>query len=347
MDRDNYYMEQAFELAELGLGQTSPNPPVGCVIVKNDAVISTARTQSGGRPHAEHIAIDNAKEDLTRATIYITLEPCCVTSYAKIPCVEKVIKVGVSRVVISVIDPNPAINGRSVKILQEAGIDVKIGILKEKGEAVIRGFKKRILTNTSLVTLKLAISLDGKIALKNGKSKWITNEKQRLLAHELRAKNDAILTGIGTVMADDPLLTCRLPRVNHNPIRIILDTDFRISKQSQIIQTSANIRTIIFTTKDMKNPYKDIEIVKVKREKDGVCLNEVLRKTADLGINNLLVEAGQRVNTSFIKEKLVDQVVVFQSNKFIGGDGLDAIGDLNYSELAECLKLDTTIVGEK
>ena len=168
-----------------------------------------------------------------------------------------------------------------------------------------------------------------------------------MLAHELRAKNDAILTGIGTVMADDPLLTCRLPRVNHNPIRIILDTDFRISKQSQIIQTSANIRTIIFTTKDMKNPYKDIEIVKVKREKDGVCLNEVLRKTADLGINNLLVEAGQRVNTSFIKEKLVDQVVVFQSNKFIGGDGLDAIGDLNYSELAECLKLDTTIVGEK
>ena len=336
MDRDSYYMKQAFKLAESGLGQTAPNPSVGCVIVKNGIVISTARTQNGGRPHAEHIAIDNAKEDLTGATIYITLEPCCSTSHTKISCVEKIIKAKISEVVISVIDPNPLINGKGVATLQKAGIKVKIGILKEKCEEIIKGFKKRMLTNMPFITLKLAMSLDGKISLKNGKSKWITNKRQRLLAHQLRAKNDAILTGINTVIVDDPLLTCRLSEITHNPVRIILDTDFRIPKQSQIVQTSANVKTIIFTAKDVKNPYKNIEIIRVKKANNGLCLNAVLQKMANLGINNLLVEAGQKINTSFIKEKLVDKIIVFH-----------VIGDLNYSQLTECLKMDTTIINEK
>ena len=346
MNIDNYYMEQALKLAESGLGQTAPNPSVGCVIVKNDAIISTARTQNGGRPHAEHIAIDDAREDLTGASIYITLEPCCVSSHAKVACVEKIIKARLGKVVISAIDPNPAMGGRSIKILQKAGLEVKTGVLKERCEEFIKGFKKRILTNTPLVTLKLAISLDGKIALKDGRSKWITTGNQRLLAHKLRARNDAILTGIGTVIADDPLLTCRLPEIQHNPVRIILDTDFKMPEHSQIIKTSTNIRTIILTAKEVKNPYKNIEIIKVKRVKSGLCLNEVLKKIADLGINNLLVESGQRVNTSFIKEKLVDKVIVFQANKFIGGDGLNAIGDLDYSKLTECSKLNVTVIGE-
>ena len=346
MNIDNYYMEQALKLAESGLGQTAPNPSVGCVIVKNDAIISTARTQNGGRPHAEHIAIDNAREDLTGASIYITLEPCCVSSHAKVACVEKIIKAKLGKVVISAIDPNPAISGRSIGILQKAGLEVKTGVLEEKCEELIKGFKKRILTNIPLVTLKLAMSIDGKIALKNGKSKWITTEKQRLLGHKLRARNDAILTGIGTVIADDPLLTCRLPGIKHNPVRIILDTDFKIPEHSQIIKTSTDIRTIIFTAKEVNNPYKNIEIIKIKGVKSGLCLSEVLKKIGDLGINNLLVESGQRVNTSFIKEKLVDKVVVFQANKFIGGDGLNAIGDLNYFELTECTKLNVSLIGE-
>ena len=340
-------MKQALKLAESGLGQTAPNPSVGCVIVKNSVIISTARTQNGGRPHAECIAIDNAREDLTGATAYVTLEPCCNSSHAKLSCVEKIIKAKISRVVISVIDPNPAIKGRSIKMLQMAGIEVKTGMLKKRGEELIEGFKKRMLTNTPLVTLKIAMSLDGKIALKNGKSKWITTEKQRLLAHKLRANNDAILTGIGTVIADDPLLTCRLPKVKHTPVRIILDTDFKIPRQSQIIQTSNNIKTIIFTAKDLKNPYKNVEVIQVKKSRNYLCLREVLKKIANLGINNLLVEGGQKINTSFIREKLVDRIIVLQSNKIIGGDGLNAIGDLNYSQLTECLEINTIIIGEK
>ena len=347
MDRDECFMMQALELAQSGLGQTAPNPSVGCIIVRNDKIISTGRTQSGGRPHAECIAIDGANIDLAGATIYITLEPCFDNSRDKIACVEKIMDAKFKRVVIGAIDPNPKINGKSVAALQQSGIEVKTGVLKESCEESISGFKKRILTNTPFVTLKLAMSLDGKIALKNGKSKWITNEEQRRMAHQLRSENDAILTGIGTVLADDPLFTCRLEGVSHSPIRIILDTDFKIPENSQIVQTSDKIRTIIFTAKQVVKTYGSLEVIAIKRVKDGLCLNDILEKLASFGINNLLVEAGQKINTSFIKAQLVDKLVVFQSTKIIGADGLNAIGDLDYSDIAECPQFNTVMIGEK
>ena len=347
MDKDVYYMKQALKLAKSGLGQTSPNPSVGCVIVKNGVVISSARTQKGGRPHAESIAIESSDTDISEATIYITLEPCCTLEHNKTSCLERIIAAKFSRVVIGTTDPNPKINGKSIKALQQNGVEVKVGVLEESCQEIISGFKKRMLTNMPFITLKLAISLDGKIALKNGQSKWITSEKQREAAHELRAQNDAILTGIGTVIADDPLLTCRLPKVDHNAIRVILDTDFKMPEHSQITQTSREVRTIIFTAKEISNPYKALEVITVKRTNDGLCLNDVLRKLAELGINNLLVEAGQKINTSFIRERLVDKLMVFQSNKIIGADGLSAIGELNLLELEKCPQFNTVLIDEK
>jgi diaminohydroxyphosphoribosylaminopyrimidine deaminase/5-amino-6-(5-phosphoribosylamino)uracil reductase len=347
VDKDVYYMKQALKLAKSGLGQTSPNPSVGCIIVKNDVIISSARTQKGGRPHAESIAIHNSQTDVSGATIYITLEPCCTLERNKTSCLDKIIAAKFSRVVIGTTDPNPKINGKSIEVLQQNGVEVKVGALKESCQEMVSGFKKRMLTNMPFITLKLAISLDGKIALKNGQSKWITSEKQRKAAHKLRAQNDAILTGIGTVIADDPLLTCRLPRVDHNPIRVILDTDFKIPEHSQITQTSREVRTIIFTAKEISKPYKTLEVITVKRGNYGLCLNDVLRKLAELGINNLLVEAGQKINTSFIQERLIDRLVVFQSNKIIGADGLNAIGELNVSELEKCPQFNTVLIGDK
>lgn len=342
-------MNEAIKLAKSGIGKTAPNPSVGCLIVQNDQILSKARTKNGGRPHAEHLAISKVNsKNLIGSTIYISLEPCCINKADKISCVEKIIASKISKVVIGAIDPNPEINGRSIKILKNNNIETKVGVLNDKCEELILGFKKRILLNLPYITLKLATSLDGKIALSNKKSKWITSESLRHLSHKLRAKNDAILTGIGTVIADDPLLTCRLNnKDNHNPSRVILDTNLKISENSQILKTAKNIKTIIFTNKKSIDSYHGANIIHINKTKDGLNLKEILHHIANLGINNLLIEAGQKVNTSFIKENLVDKIILYQSKKIIGGDGIDAIGNLNISDLSQCFEFKTEVIREK
>ena len=349
MDKDIYYMNEAIKLAKTGIGKTGSNPSVGCLIVQNDQIISKARTKNGGRPHAEHLAISKvASKNLIGSTIYISLEPCCINKSNTTSCVEKIINSKISKVVIGAIDPNPEINGKSIEILKKHNIKTKIGVLNDKCEELILGFKKRIISNLPYITLKLATSLDGKIALFNKTSKWITSEKLRYSSHKLRAKNDAILTGIGTVIADDPLLTCRLNnKDDHNPIRIIIDTDLKISKNSQILKTAKNIQTTIFTNKKHINSYHDANVIHVNKTKDGLNIKEILHHITNLGINNLLIEAGQKISTSFIKENLVDKIVLYQSKKIIGGDGIDAIGDLNISDINQCIEFKTEIIHDK
>ena len=342
-------MNKAIKLAEAGTGKTGPNPSVGCLIVKDDQIISKARTKDGGRPHAEHIALSKVNsKDLKKSTMYISLEPCCSNKADKTSCVEKIINSKISRVVIGTLDPNPEINGKSIQILKNNNIETKVNILKEKCEKVIVGFKKRTLTNLPYITLKIATSLDGKIALNNKKSKWITSQNLRYLSHKLRAKNDAILTGIGTVTSDDPLLTCRLNnKSKYSPIRIILDTDLKIPKNSQILQTAHAIKTIIFTNKKSINNYHGTNVISVKNTKNGLNLKEILHHIANLGINNVLIEAGQKINTSFIKEKLIDKIVLYQSKKIIGRDGIDAIGNLKLNDLSQCYEFETEIISEQ
>jgi diaminohydroxyphosphoribosylaminopyrimidine deaminase/5-amino-6-(5-phosphoribosylamino)uracil reductase len=347
MDNDVYFMNKALDMAKSGIGKTGSNPSVGCIIVKDDKIISSARTEDGGRPHAESLAINKLHDkELAKSTIYITLEPCCNDKENDVSCVKKIIQSKFSRVVIGTIDPNPKISGTSIEILKNNKIETTVGILKNECEEIIKGFKKRMLQNRPYITLKIATSLDGKIALANGKSKWITSEKLRKLSHQLRSKNDAILTGIGTVIADNPLLTCRLYNEQHSPIRIILDSDLRISKNSQIVQTANRIRTIIFTSQNSKNIDDDIKVITVKKSDIGLNLNDVLNHIANLGINYLLIEGGQKINTSFIKENLIDKIILFQSNKFIGGDGLNAIGNLNLQDLNQCFEFETEVIRE-
>ncbi|MFQ3307417.1 MAG: diaminohydroxyphosphoribosylaminopyrimidine deaminase [Candidatus Midichloriaceae bacterium] len=344
---DRYYMQKAVNAANDALGSTYPNPAVGCVLVLQEKIINISATQKGGRPHAEELAISNTKGNLDDVTLYVTLEPCCITGKKKISCVERIIKAGIKEVVIGVKDPNPLINGNSIELLRNSGIEVRLEILKNKCEELIKGFKKRILENKPYVTLKLATSLDGKIALHNKKSKWITNEEQRSMAHKLRGQSDAILTGIGTVEADDPLLTCRTTSISHTPIRIILDSDLRISENSQILKTSKQFRTIIFTNKEISSRnISNIEIIKVNRDNDGLCLNEVLDKIADMGVNTVLIEGGNTINTSFVKRNLVDEIAIFKSNKIIGNDGISVFDDLNIENLDHCPKFKTKIYTE-
>ena len=347
MDKDIYFMNKALDIAKPGIGKTGSNPSVGCVIVKDNEIVSSARTENGGRPHAESLAINKIQaKDLMGSSIYITLEPCCIDKEHEISCVEKILKSKLTRVIIGAIDPNPKISGRSIEILKRNKIETIAGVLKDECEEVIIGFKKRMLKNQPYITLKIATSLDGKIALANGESKWITSEKLRKLSHKLRAKNDAILTGIGTVIADDPLLTCRSSNEQHDPVRIILDSDLKISKNSQIVQTADKIRTIIFTTQISKNLHDNIEIITVKKDDSGINLKDVLKHLANLGVNNLLIEAGQKINTSFIKENLVDKIILFQSKKIIGGDGLNAIGNLDLKNLNQCFEFRTEVISE-
>lgn len=347
MNRDIYFMNKAVAIAKSGIGKTGSNPSVGCVIVKNNEIISSARTENGGRPHAESLAINKIEsKNLVGSNIYITLEPCCINKENEISCADKIIQSKFARVIIGIIDPNPKISGKSIYILKNNKIETSVGILQDECEETIQGFKKRILKNQPYVTIKIATSLDGKIALSNSKSKWITNEKLRKTAHQLRTKNDAILTGIGTVVADDPLLTCRLSDEQHHPIRIILDSDLRISKNSQIVKTADKVKTIIFTSQNSKKFHDNIEIITIKKGKHGLNLKDILKCIADLEINNLLIEAGQKINTSFIKENLVDKIVLFQSNKIIGGDGLSAIGNLNLQKLSECFEFRTEVIRE-
>ena len=349
VDKDHYFMRKAISLARRGIGRTAPNPSVGCIIVKNGKIISKSRTEDGGRPHAEQNILDYISSDkIVGGTLYTTLEPCCNITSGHISCTEKIIQSGVKRVVIGTYDPNPRINGRSILKLKKNNIDVVYGILEDECREIISGFRKRILYNLPYITMKIATSLDGKIALRNNESKWITSEYLRKLGHRLRSKNDGILTGIGTVLSDDPLLTCRMnDKTYHKPTRIILDTYLRIPQSSKIITTSNQIETIIFTNKKGLTNYFGAKVVYVNKLNGELELIEIIRYISDMGINNLLIEAGKKINTSFIKSKLVDKIVLYQSKKIIGEDGVNAIGELGINSLSTCYEFQTEFISER
>ena len=347
---DEYFMQEAIDIAEAAMGRTWPNPGVGCIITKDNRIIAHASTADQGRPHAETIAIENASEDVEGSIMYITLEPCVHTARTP-PCVDNIIKSKIKKVVIGAIDPNPKVNGKGIKALEAAGITVKYGVCEKNAVELIYGFKKRITHNKPYVTLKLAISIDGKIALSNGKSKWITNEQSRNLSHVLRAKNNAILVGINTILADNPTLTCRAEHFS-NPylMRVVLDTHLKTPIHSKIIQTADKYPTTILKS-DCTNCHhsfhkKKLKIDSVSMKENQLDLNAVLEKLANIGINNLLIEGGSKVFTSFLKENLVDKIIIFQAKKIIGNDGIPAIGNLGIEDLNFSPKVDIEIIHE-
>lgn len=323
---DIQYMKRALELAKKGIGFTSPNPLVGAVIVKDGEIIGEGYHQVYGGNHAEVNAFKNAKKDVQGATMYITLEPC--SHYGKTPpCAKAIVEHGIKKVVIGLKDPNPLVSGRGIKILQEAGIEVIDGVLEEEGRELNEVFLKYITTNIPFCLMKTAMTLDGKIATHTGDSKWVTGEVSRKYVHELRQRLSGIMVGVGTIIADDPMLTTRLEGIKaRDPVRIIVDTLAKIPLEAKVLNLSSNAKTIIATTegasedklKKLKEKGAEIIITPLKNKK--VDLGYLMRALGELKIDSVLLEGGSRLNYSAIEEGIVDKVHAFIAPKIIGGE---------------------------
>ncbi len=255
---EDYFMSIALKLAEKSLGSVAPNPAVGCVIVKDGIVIGEGYTGIGGRPHAEVVALQNAKDLTHGATMYVTLEPCCHFGVTE-PCTAEIIKSGIRKVVIAAIDPDSRVSGGGIKALKEAGIEVKQGIMQKEAEKLNVGFFTIKKLHRPFIACKIATTLDGKIATFTGDSKWITSEDTRNWIHELRAKYDAIMIGSNTLVSDDPLLTCRLPGLeNRSPIRLIIDSQEKLQEEHNIAKTADKITTWVITNREIEKKIKNI-----------------------------------------------------------------------------------------
>ncbi len=323
---DISYMKRAIELAQKGIGYTSPNPLVGAVIVKNNRIIGEGYHEIYGGPHAEVNAFKNAEEDVEGATMYVTLEPC--SHYGKTPpCAKAIVERKISKVVIGMMDPNPIVAGRGIKILEENGIEVITGILEEEVRKLNEIFIKYITTKRPFCILKTAMTLDGKIATSTGNSMWITNEVSRNYVHEIRHRVSGIMVGVGTVLADNPKLTTRLHnKEGKNPTRIIVDTTGKTPLDSNVLDISSKARTIIATTEKANTEIienmkaKGAEIIITPLRNNRIDLNFLMKKLGESGIDSVLVEGGSTLNYSALEEGIIDKVISFIAPKIIGGE---------------------------
>jgi len=320
LNRDESFMSRAIELARKGRYGAHPNPMVGAVIVRAGKIIGEGAHLAFGGPHAEINALRACRGGARGASLYVTLEPC--STYGKTPpCTEAVLKAGIASVFIGASDPNPANGGKAALLLRRAGLKVKAGVLKKECEALNPAFNKFMRTGLPYVTLKIAQSLDGRIADAQGRSRWISSPRARLEGHKLRAEADAVLAGIGTVLADDPRLDVRGVRVKRQPWVIALDSTFRIPRRAKLFN---NERVLVATTRRasvtaMKKLSKDAKILVLPSANGRVSLPALLKALGGLGISHILVEGGGRVVGSFISEGLADRFVCFVSPLIIGG----------------------------
>lgn len=349
-------MRLALRLANRGQGQVAPNPSVGCVLVRDDRVVGRGWTQPGGRPHAEAEALAQAGSEAAGATAYVTLEPC--SHHGKTPpCADALIAAGVVRVVAAMQDPDVRVDGQGLERLRAAGLAVTVGVCGELADAALEGFIRRVRDGRPLVTLKLATSIDSRIATSDGESQWITGEPARRWVHLMRARHDAILTGIGTVLADDPSLTCRLPGLDQrSPVRVVLDSRLVTPLTSALARSARDIKTMIITTTAASDASATalnaagIEVARVAETRDGrVALEAALRALGERGITSVLVESGGLLAASFLSAGLVDRLVWFRAPLLIGGDGRAAVESLEVAALAAAPRferIDVRAVGE-
>ncbi len=336
-------MKLALKLARRGLGWTSPNPMVGAVLVKNNRIIGQGYHRRFGGNHAEVNALQHAEADPSGATLYVTLEPCC--HYGKTPpCVDAIIKNKIKKVVIGTLDPNSQVSGKSVTILNQHGLETRVGVLEEEGRELNEAYVKYMTTGLPLVTIKFAQTLDGRIATVSGDSRWISSEEFRKLAHRLRTINDAILIGIDTVLADNPQLTVRLVK-GRSPTRVILDSRLRTPLDAEIVRSRDAAPVIIATTAqaDMKKGAQlrelGIEVLEVQSDiSGGIDLKGLLKALGERNISSLLVEGGAKVITSFLRQELADKFVVAIAPKILG-KGTDAVGELDIVRISQSLPL--------
>ncbi|WGX74985.1 bifunctional diaminohydroxyphosphoribosylaminopyrimidine deaminase/5-amino-6-(5-phosphoribosylamino)uracil reductase RibD [Paraclostridium bifermentans] len=341
---DKYYMSLAINLARKGIGKVNPNPMVGAVIVKDNKIVGTGYHEKYGGKHAEINAIENSRESLNESTMYVNLEPC--SHFGKMPpCVDKIIESKINKVVIASVDPNPLVQGKGIKKLRDAGIEVKVGVLDEENKKLNEVFLKYIKNKKPFVVMKVAMSLDGKIATTTGQSKWISCDESRRHVHKLRSQVMSILVGINTVIKDNPMLDCRLEN-GKNPIRIIVDTTLKIHIDSKIVSSSKSIRTIVVTTKNANRNVmklledKGVEILTVNLKNNLVDLKEMINKLGELNIDSILIEGGSSLNFSAINENIVDKIQVYVAPIILGGESSKTpIGGQGVDDIKEAFKL--------
>jgi len=355
MRSDSHWMDYALSLARRALGVTWPNPSVGCVLVRDGRLIGYGNTQTGGRPHAETVALERAimhfGADIVRgATAYVTLEPCSHHGGTP-PCAEALVAAGIARAVVALRDPDHRVNGRGVALLRRAGIIVDEGLGQAEAKEINHGFLMRVEQGRPSYTLKLAMSLDGRIALANGESRWITGEEARAQGHALRASHDAILVGIGTALADDPELTCRLPGLaTRSPVRIVLDSRGRLPPTSRLAQTAQTTPTWLVTGPAADRAAQaSLEAVGVRLLRTAIGPGGVIDLPslggvlARLGLTRVLIEGGGAVAANFIAANLVDRIEVFRSGLVLGAEARAAVGELSPASIAAAPRFRTAL----
>ena len=348
MQKKEEYMRRALELARKGEGHTSPNPMVGCVVVKDGRIISEGYHEKYGEFHAERNALTRCTEDTAGADLYVTLEPCCHQGKTP-PCTDIIIEKKIARVFVGSMDSNPLVAGKGVQILRDHGIYVETGILDAECRKLNEVFYHYIETKTPFVVMKYAMTLDGKIACATGDSKWVTGEIARTQVHRMRGRYRGIMVGIGTVLADDPMLNCRVEG-GVDPVRIICDSNLHIPTESQIVKTASDIETIVACSQEALESERKQE--KIRRLKEagiqiigtegahGVNLVELMKKLGGQNIDSILLEGGGTLNASALEDGIVNKVYAYIAGKLIGGmDARSPVEGMGIDRMADAITL--------
>jgi len=341
-----YYMKQALELAQKAQGQTSPNPLVGAIIVKDGKIIGKGYHKKAGAMHAERMALDEAGNLARGATLYVTLEPCCTVGRTG-PCTEAIYKAGIRQVHVGMIDPNQDVNGKGIRELRRLAVDVVEGVSERECKELNEYWTYWIRNQLPFVLLKTASTLDGKIATYKGESKWITSVESREVVQGLRRKVDAVLVGIGTVLADNPTLTVHsdTDKDHKNPLRVVVDSKLRISPRAKILKVDDRTPTMVVTTRKSTQKKrkalerKGVQVLVVPDKRGRVSLVSLLKHLGKEGVVSVLVEGGAQVNASFLKEKLTHKVYAFIAPRILGDDALGAYSNLGFGDLDQAVKL--------
>jgi len=344
-DLDRRNMLKAVELSRRGLGATAENPPVGCVIVSQETVVGRGFTATGGRPHAETIALAQAGGEALGATAYVTLEPCFHHGQTP-PCSQALINAGIARVVCAVEDPDDRVSGKGLAQLRSHNIEVSTGVCRTQATKVLAGYLSRKRLNKPLVLLKLAISADEKLATNDPGKRWITGPLARDRAHLMRSQCDAIVVGVDTVIEDDPDLTCRLNGLQHlSPIRVIMDTKLRTPIISRLVQSAGEVPVMIACSQDveieqsLKLFEKGVEIIPCADKAGRVDLIDLLAKLADHGVNRVLFEGGAKIAATLIENHLIDHLAIFKAPHKIGEKGTPAFASTTLKQVTKQLSL--------
>ena len=338
-------MKRALALARKGIGKTSPNPAVGCVIVKNGKIVGEGWHKKAGGPHAEINALEMAGNAARDADVYVTLEPCCHSGKTP-PCSEALIKAGVRRVIAGMRDPNPIVDGGGVAALEAAGIKTSCGIMEEECRAINLPFIKHITTGMPYVTYKCAMTLDGNIATLTGESRWISCEESRKQAHLMRSRMDAVMVGVDTIIADDPQLTVRHVR-GKDPLRIIVDTRLRTPRNVAILNGVLSRRTIIATAetdRGIHRPYLEqgATVVVCDEFEGRVSIKDLLQKLGIMGVQSILLEGGSRLAGSMLQQGVIDELVFFIAPKVIGSNGFSPFNLHDITSMSRAIMLEYT-----